>query len=654
MEMQYDAEIGHLHVPNVVARFPSSDGAFYSVTNSSGFRSNSDFRKARGARPRILVFGDSFTAGQESDNEQRYSDQLAQMLDAEVYNFGLSGSAPDQQLLIFEKYGREFDADLIVWGLTIHNVERVKMRFRPTGDRISGKTLLMPKPYFTFDTGVLNLHHVPVPRERTELDVQAAQSFEDVQAEPNALQRMVDSKMLRPMVEATRQFGLTDRLRSALYRATGVQMYDDYCDPTSDGWRLLEAIIHRFVASAGNTPVLLAPLPTYHYLVDKLKPVYDPLFASLAGAENGPQVCCLTSDLVANKSLNERKKICTQSGGHYTPYGNREVATLLANRIKQFESFRGASNRSAGSSETLNRVEKDQSLYVLGLSVGGRGSSAVLLRDGDIVAAGVEEQFNRILAYGGFPSLAINYCLEQARIHSPQLAAVAVAEEHSNLVQDELDYNGRIICLDDVASNAAEKTPRSSVEAAVLVAASAWTTLSGLPGVARDDARFSAALGPGFSDSEVFAFLDMYQCPHTLLAPEAVCSTALDLLGQGMRLGFFAGRAEFGDFPHGGRAIYANSSASRRRDTSNDEIEFRKISVRDLGVDPGGAESIVENFNNQESPSTLLYAPLKLKGEPVALTPFDAYRTVMLSGTEALLLGNHLVMAADQPAWPIA
>ena len=169
MEMQYDPRIGHLHVPNVVARLPISNGAYFSTTNSSGFRSDWEYRQKRSDRPRILVFGDSFTAGQECDNHERYSDQLGHLLDAEVYNFGLSGSAPDQQLLIYEKFAKDIEADLIIWGITVHNIERIKMRYRPSGDRMTRKTLLMPKPYFILNDGELELHHVPVPRTRTEI-----------------------------------------------------------------------------------------------------------------------------------------------------------------------------------------------------------------------------------------------------------------------------------------------------------------------------------------------------------------------------------------------------------------------------------------------------------------------------------------------------
>ncbi len=80
MEMTYHPRIGHLHVPNHVVRLPHERGGYYSRTNAQGFRSDTDFAIERHGRPRILVFGDSFTAGQGCDNHERYTDCLEREL----------------------------------------------------------------------------------------------------------------------------------------------------------------------------------------------------------------------------------------------------------------------------------------------------------------------------------------------------------------------------------------------------------------------------------------------------------------------------------------------------------------------------------------------------------------------------------------------
>ena len=46
------------------------------------------------------------------------------------------------------------------------------------------------------------------------------------------------------------------------------------------------------------------------------------------------------------------------------------------------------------------------------------------------------------------------------------------------------------------------------------------------------------------------------------------------------------------------------------------------------------------------------WIPLQLAGEGVALTPFDAYRCMMLGSLDSLLLEGYLVHRRDQPPWP--
>ncbi len=56
------------------------------------------------------------------------------------------------------------------------------------------------------------------------------------------------------------------------------------------------------------------------------------------------------------------------------------------------------------------------SIRILGISAYYHDSAAALLQDGDIIAAAQEERFTRKKHDSGFPSHAIRYCLEEARI----------------------------------------------------------------------------------------------------------------------------------------------------------------------------------------------------------------------------------------------
>jgi carbamoyltransferase len=54
-------------------------------------------------------------------------------------------------------------------------------------------------------------------------------------------------------------------------------------------------------------------------------------------------------------------------------------------------------------------------MYILGISR-HHDSAAALLKDGEIIALAEEERFNRKKHFGGFPTQAVRYCLEQAQI----------------------------------------------------------------------------------------------------------------------------------------------------------------------------------------------------------------------------------------------
>jgi len=67
--------------------------------------------------------------------------------------------------------------------------------------------------------------------------------------------------------------------------------------------------------------------------------------------------------------------------------------------------------------------------YVLGISAYYHDSAAAILKDGAIVAAAQEERFSRRKHDPGFPSGAINYCLEEAEIDASDLAAIAFYDD---------------------------------------------------------------------------------------------------------------------------------------------------------------------------------------------------------------------------------
>ncbi len=68
-------------------------------------------------------------------------------------------------------------------------------------------------------------------------------------------------------------------------------------------------------------------------------------------------------------------------------------------------------------------------MYILGISAFYHDSAACLIRDGVVVAAAQEERFSRIKHDASFPTIAIQYCLQEAGIEASDIAYVAFYEK---------------------------------------------------------------------------------------------------------------------------------------------------------------------------------------------------------------------------------
>lgn len=68
-------------------------------------------------------------------------------------------------------------------------------------------------------------------------------------------------------------------------------------------------------------------------------------------------------------------------------------------------------------------------MYILGISCYYHDSAAVLIKEGEIIAASEEERFSRIKHDSSFPKLAIEFCLNTAKISSGDLSYVVFYEK---------------------------------------------------------------------------------------------------------------------------------------------------------------------------------------------------------------------------------
>src|SRR6266566_3173816 len=75
-------------------------------------------------------------------------------------------------------------------------------------------------------------------------------------------------------------------------------------------------------------------------------------------------------------------------------------------------------------------------MYILGINVYHADASAVLIRDGQLIAALEEERFRRVKHFAGFPAIAIRRCLEIGGIEGKDIDAIAVSRNpRANLLR---------------------------------------------------------------------------------------------------------------------------------------------------------------------------------------------------------------------------
>ena len=208
-----------------------------------------------------------------------------------------------------------------------------------------------------------------------------------------------------------------------------------------------------------------------------------------------------------------------------------------------------------------------------------------------------------------------------------------------------------------------------------------------------------ALLGPAFSDEEIERVLRGHDAVFERLDPEALRQRTVALLAAGKVVGWFQGRMEFGPRALGSRSILADARNPENKDVVNLKIKFRE-SFRPFA--PSVLEErIAEYFEiDRPSPYMLLVAPVRegkrvipsvthvdhsariqsisreqnplyydlirefdrrtgvpviintsfnVRGEPIVCRPEEAYRCLMRTEMDYLVMGSYLIAKKDQP-----
>ena len=402
----YHPTLGHLYVPNQKVRVKYGSDAYFLESDHLGFRNSKNKPKGKF---KLLVLGDSYTAGDGVCNEDRFTDLLAKQFDLEVINLAVNGYGVDQQVLVYETYKDQIDHDAVLFIPHLDDFFR-NMKSAREGKNRSGESIEIPKPYFELVNGELALRNQPVPRERNVTQSSQAANGTAVDSSLNSLKNKTKH--------------LVNRLAGK--QLVGNVSYPELNDINSKEWALGKALIAKLVELTGDKPLVMAVFPDNYVLSQNEPQYYHQAFKSFE------------SDRVSYLNLQEGLYTgfkSTQTDfflplcGHYTPYAHTTVANVLSESL---------ASKFAWDKRTIDNLASNgnqKNKYVLGISCFYHDSAAALLKDGVIIAAAQEERFTRKKHDPGFPSNAIHYCLEEAHISIHDLEAVCFYDSPAMTVE---------------------------------------------------------------------------------------------------------------------------------------------------------------------------------------------------------------------------
>lgn len=256
---RYHPTIGYQYIPNLRARVRHEGGGYLVRTNAQGFRCDWDFAPEKPQDEyRILLFGDSYSAGEGVSNGLRFGDLLESLVPGvKVYNFALPGTGTDQQMLAYRECAEGIEHDLLMICPMAENVRRNVQPYRMAQSAWDGRLVKRAKPYFELANGALELKHQPVPKTPLQ-DEDDDTSFTDTN----------DAGAARRVVQ-----GLTAAIDDKLpgfhkwtQKVRRLALPEEYNEADHPAWLLMKEILKTWISGHDRAPVLLCPLPTFGHI----------------------------------------------------------------------------------------------------------------------------------------------------------------------------------------------------------------------------------------------------------------------------------------------------------------------------------------------------------------------------------------------------
>jgi len=215
----------------------------------------------------------------------------------------------------------------------------------------------------------------------------------------------------------------------------------------------------------------------------------------------------------------------------------------------------------------------------------------------------------------------------------------------------------------------------------------------------------SAYLGPSFSDEEIRSFLDGNKIAYTQFSDETeLLEKTAKLIHENQVVGWFQGGMEWGPRALGARSILANPCNPKAKELLNEKVKHREkfrpfapvvceddaLTYFDCDVPiPEPADymlmvypikkkwqkkipsvthvdgsgrlqtvrrhqnplyfDLIKKFGELSGIPILINTSFNIRGEPIVCTPYDAYKCMMGTGIDCLVMGTFLIKREENP-----
>jgi hypothetical protein len=285
------------------------------------------------SNPLMSTFGDSYTFGSEVTEHQTFQSKLAEILQADVFNFGVGAYGTDQALLRFRRDFPKLRTPIVSIGLITENINRIVNRYRPF--YIAGTRCPLTKPRFILDQKELLL--IPNPL-RTASDYYRLTDINYVWSlgeNDYWFNRLNQPKLRFPYsgIFLNRYFW-----QEFWYGQMGERPNDVNARPWENLWNdkearsLMTAILKAFVLEAkaqGSTPVILLS-PQRAELLKQLKKKDNPQATILMNICLEEKWQCFNGISALASFITSENDVSRVTGRyHLTAYGNLLYAKSL-------------------------------------------------------------------------------------------------------------------------------------------------------------------------------------------------------------------------------------------------------------------------------------------------------------------------------------